>query len=494
MSFPTVATLSQEYFDPNIPQILPHEKMYKIQVGKSLFKISGASLSSDGPSFFTEYFSKKCSFAENNDSGSNAKESTENEVLFIDRSAEVFGWICQHLQGYIIEIKDEVQYTMLFADAIYYNLPRLRSLLKETDYYFTNIGGQSFKIAKNLFRRKGDSPNYFEIYAATVYIDVEKLIISKKLLRPPPHSAPYVPRSSEYFKDLLTLLGGASLDLDDNRRDALIKECRYYRFLNLEQRLIKSQVTYNPITRNEEICLLLRDLSKKGITFPAISTFSTSSFLEENFCSADECGTSSLPCDQPVIKKIKPNIAEKYKDSWNMLCYKRPFLDDYARELLFQIDSTDCTIGFNKETQSIHLDLTGESAQKFEALFGNILLNMPFGAANLNDYKYHFPSDNTQAKVKTHYLLPACIYLCDLDINGIKIPQVRSLLTDKSKFNDKIIDVSNPSGLKLCSGLKLYLRKSLWKLAVKDGKLMLIAIKAIAFNGTKEYYKGYRYL
>ncbi|CAI7201661.1 CFC_collapsed_G0009990.mRNA.1.CDS.1 [Saccharomyces cerevisiae] len=457
---PTVATLSQEYFDPNIPQILPHEKMYKIQVGKSLFKISGASLSSDGPSFFTEYFSKKRSPSNNDDSNNDSMESNKNEVLFIDRSAEVFEWIYQHLQGYIIEIKDEVQYTMLFADAI----------------------------------REGDSPNYFEIYAATVYIDVEELIISKKLLRPPPHSAPYIPRSSEYFKDLLTLLGGASIDLDDNKRNALIKECRYYRLLNLEQRLIKSHISYNPITRKEEICLLLEDLSKKGITFPASSAFSTSPYFEDDFCSINECDSLSKTREQPANKKIKLDMTEKYNDSWNMLCYKRPFLDKHPRELIFQINSTDCTIILNKESQSIHVDITGESAYKFEALFGSHLPNTPSGAPKLKNYQYRFPSDSTQTKIETHYLLPACIYLCDLDINGIKISQVQTLLTDKNKFNDRVIDVSDPLDLKFCSGLKLYLRKSLWKLAVKDGNIMLIAIKAIAFNGTKEYYKGYEYL
>lgn len=494
---PLISTLSPEYFDPNIPQILPHEKMYKIQVGRTLFKISGASLSSDGPSFFTEYFSRRGLPNHNSSSKNDSKESPpENEVLFIDRSAEVFEWIYKHLQGYTVEIKDEVQYTMLFADAMYYNLPRLRSLLKETDYYFTNVGGQSFKVAKNLFRRKGDSPNYFEIYAATVYIDVEELIISKKLLRPPPHSAPYIPRSSEFFKDLLTLLGGASLNLDDNKRDALIKECRYYRFLNLEQRLIKCSISYSPITRKEEICLLLKDLSKKGISFPATPACSASPFGEE-ICSSEVCDASSETSEQPVSKKVKLDTTDANDYAWNVLCYKRPFLDNYARELVFQMDSTDSTLMFNKKSKSIHLDITGESAQKFEALFGNNLLNTPFGPVDLSNYRYQFPSstlDTTQAKSETHFLLPACVLVCDLYVNGIRISQVKSLLTDKSKFNDKIIDVSNPSGLKMCSGLKLYLRKSLWKLAVKDGKIMLIAIKAISFNGTKEYYKGYEYL
>lgn len=33
-----------------IPHILPHERVFPIQIGSELFKISGASLSSDGAS------------------------------------------------------------------------------------------------------------------------------------------------------------------------------------------------------------------------------------------------------------------------------------------------------------------------------------------------------------------------------------------------------------------------------------------------------------
>ncbi len=56
----------QHYVQPNsvqllsrIPLILPHERVFPIQIGSELFKLSGASLSSDGAdsliamSFFT---------------------------------------------------------------------------------------------------------------------------------------------------------------------------------------------------------------------------------------------------------------------------------------------------------------------------------------------------------------------------------------------------------------------------------------------------------
>lgn len=36
---------------PKIPNILPHERVFPIQIGSELFKLSGASISSDGGCF-----------------------------------------------------------------------------------------------------------------------------------------------------------------------------------------------------------------------------------------------------------------------------------------------------------------------------------------------------------------------------------------------------------------------------------------------------------
>lgn len=33
---------------PDIPHVLPHEKVFPIQIGSKLFRLSGASISSDG--------------------------------------------------------------------------------------------------------------------------------------------------------------------------------------------------------------------------------------------------------------------------------------------------------------------------------------------------------------------------------------------------------------------------------------------------------------
>lgn len=486
--------LMETRFDPSIPHLLPHENMYKIQVGSRLFQISGASLSSDGPSFFTDCFSKQ-------DGGmkpSNA--SGDHKVLFIDRSAEIFQLIYTHLQGYFIDIKNEVQYTMLYADAMYYNLPRLRSILKEYEYYFTNISGRTFKIAKSLFRRKGDSPNFFLMTYDALYSDVEALFMAKKLLRPPPQSPPYVPRSPEFFQDLLELLGGASIDLDDKRRESLIKECRYYRFLNLEQRLIKSRINYNPITKEEDIYLSLDDLNKKSIYLSEEKEVESQVTPE---CFTDLCpNTDNSPEvseGEPPVKKLKAvPLNVRYKKCWNICSYKRPYLDEYSRDLVFQIDAPECTLIFNKRKKIIHVALANNTARQFEMSFSSALNEV---GINLSKYKVKFPAIQSSSSSPSsssrsqppHLVLPACISICDLNVNGHKCPNFGLLVTE-SKSNEQVLDFTNVEETSYCPGMQLYLSKSVWKFGAKHGKIMMIALKAESFNGTKEFCKMIEYL
>jgi hypothetical protein len=96
-------------FDPTIPEILPHEQVFSIQVGDTMFRLSGASLSSDAPSYFTNFFLPHIGTPED-----------QRPALYLDRSAEVFKLICNHLQGYYVTPSDESQFVYLFIDAHYY--------------------------------------------------------------------------------------------------------------------------------------------------------------------------------------------------------------------------------------------------------------------------------------------------------------------------------------------------------------------------------------
>ncbi|QLQ82394.1 hypothetical protein HG537_0H01560 [Torulaspora globosa] len=455
-------------FDPRIPHLLPHENMYKIQVGTKLFKISGASLSSDGPSFFTERFG-------------GAKSQGEN-VLFIDRSAEIFELIYLHLQGYFIEIRDEVQFTMLFADAMYYGLPRLRGLLREYEYYFANISGRTFKIARSVFCREGDSPNYFSMTSTALYADSAGVFINRKLIRPPPQSALAVPRSAELFQDLLQLLGGASLELDDKRRESLIKECRYYRFLNLEQRLVKARVSFNPLTRGETILVSLKDIAKNGVSFNQLSL----AVPQDSCCSEPASESTPVSEDQqPLLKKPKTDVAtEKVRKNWNLAQYKRPYLDSRTRDLLFQIETMDCTLIFNRQRKTVHLQMMDQTAMHFEKVFSAALSE---NGVDLSKFRIK------DQRKSTHLGLPACISIGDYVVNGSKCPQISRLVAESS-CDEKVIDFTDPDKLSYCNGLQLHLTKSIWKLGVSNGDIILIALKATAFTGAREFCKMLDYL
>lgn len=100
-----------------IPNILPRERVFPIQVGGELFKLSGASLSSDAPSYFSQYF--RCQLAHALESGEDP--STAIRTLNIDRDPLTFRDIALHLQGYHVCPRDGTHFVRLFADAQFYS-------------------------------------------------------------------------------------------------------------------------------------------------------------------------------------------------------------------------------------------------------------------------------------------------------------------------------------------------------------------------------------
>ena len=87
---------------------LPAEKAFSIQIGWRLFRLSGASIMSDGklvsvplqgniaehpraPSFFSNYFEEELRREE--------QGNGPMKTLFIDRDPDTFADICRHLQG-----------------------------------------------------------------------------------------------------------------------------------------------------------------------------------------------------------------------------------------------------------------------------------------------------------------------------------------------------------------------------------------------------------
>ncbi|KAL2261955.1 hypothetical protein VTK26DRAFT_2912 [Humicola hyalothermophila] len=250
-----------------IPNILPHERVFPIQIGSELFKLSGASISSDAPSYFSQYFRCQLKQAEENGQDPGAAIRT----LYIDRDPVTFRDISLHLQGYHVQPRDSTHFVRLFADAQFYSLPKLISQLYEESIY-TTVGNRQFQIPRDLFTAEpGNAPNFFSLGFGAFFSSPEEVfpgLEREGLLRPPSIVPPSVPgRSADVFEQLLHLLRGYPVRVrDEAHRQELLRDCRYFNFKGLEQKLIPHWIGFNAARAREEIVLRLRDILKSGIS------------------------------------------------------------------------------------------------------------------------------------------------------------------------------------------------------------------------------------
>jgi hypothetical protein len=298
-----------------VPHILPHERVFPIQIGGDLFKLSGASLSSDAPSYFSQYFYCQLKAAAENGDDSNPPVKT----LYIDRDPITFRDIALHLQGYHIQPRDGTHFVRLFADAQFYSLPKLISQLYD-ESIFISIGHREFQIPRSIFNDPGNTPNYFSLGFAVFFSNPEDLfpgLEREGLIRPPSILPPSVPnRSAEVFAELLQLLKGYPVAIrDETHRQELLRDARYFHFKGLEQRLIPHSISYNQMRRRDEIVLRLENIQKSGISV------------------AQGFGLAPAPSreDDPLA-------------GW--VSYARPYVDERAAELVLEIGGEDTKIHF----------------------------------------------------------------------------------------------------------------------------------------------------
>ncbi|KAF4772369.1 hypothetical protein HAV15_004846 [Penicillium sp. str.  len=225
---------------------LPSEKVFSIQIGSEIFRLSGASIASDAPSYFSRFFEDQ--LLQNQD-------AANVRTLYIDRDPTTFREIARHLQGYYVRPQDGAQFVKLFADAQFYTLPRLMSQLFESEC-FIQIGDRHFQIPRDIF--SGPARLQCSLaWTARVSCDLR------------PSSPPSVPnRSADVFDELLHMLRGYPLHIrNEDHRAALLRDCRYFHLRGLEQKLIPHQITTNPFTQRLEIVIRLEDVRPSGIQF-----------------------------------------------------------------------------------------------------------------------------------------------------------------------------------------------------------------------------------
>ncbi|UKZ77263.1 hypothetical protein TrVFT333_004983 [Trichoderma virens FT-333] len=259
-----------------IPQILPRERVFPIQIGGELFKLSGASLSSDAPSYFSQYFLCQIRVAEQK----GEDPSSSIRTLYIDRDPKTFRDIALHLQGYHVKPRDGTHFVRLFADAQFYNLPKLISQLNE-ESIFMSIGHREFQIPRDVLNDPANSPNYFSLGFALFFSQPNDLfpgLDREGLIRPPSILPPSVPnRNADTFAELLRLLRGYPVSIrDENHRQELLRDARYFHFKGIEQQLVPHSISYNPLRQIEEIVLRLENVQKSGVSISAEESDGTS--------------------------------------------------------------------------------------------------------------------------------------------------------------------------------------------------------------------------
>ncbi|CAN3474922.1 hypothetical protein DICA1_E29184 [Diutina catenulata] len=308
-------TVVNEHVDAADTPQLQNESIYSIQVGYKLFRLSGLSLSSDSPSYFSKWFS----------------DHGNEQTLFLDRDPKLFEHIYNHLQGYHVAIDNAYQMMNLWSDAFYYGLTRLQRWLTEQDLYCV-VGNTSFRIPREILG-PGNHPNYFSLQYDQLFEDHLSIVERRKLLRPAPQIPPRsAARSPVLFADLLECLRGNFLVVDsDAKREQLLKECRYYRFLELEQNLIKHRIMDDPFEPHQQIIMSLRDLQSRGVVYG------------------------------------EPNM-----DTETAVMYRRPYLfREPARTLLMQINSDEnhVRLVINRQVPMVTLVLTEKIARKYAQVF-----------------------------------------------------------------------------------------------------------------------------
>jgi hypothetical protein len=223
-------------------------------------------------------------------------------------------------------------------------VPRLVDQLYEESIYIS-IGDREFKVPKDIFSNPGDSPNYFTLGFAFLFSSPTEIFPGLNrdgLLRPPSILPPAIPnRSAATFAELLHLLRGYPLHIrDEEHRAELLRDCRYFLFRGLEQKLIPHHISFNLMRRREEITIRLEDIRQPGLSVVS----------------------------DPSIGDGRPGI-------YGWVNYARQYVDDRPYELIVEIGNEWTKIN----TQTMRAEFFGDGKTRISRLFEVVAnkLNLP---------------------------------------------------------------------------------------------------------------------
>ncbi|CAK9684413.1 unnamed protein product [Candida parapsilosis] len=309
----------------------------------------------------------------------------------------------------------------------FFGLKKLQKLMTEQDI-FASIGDQSFKIPKVLLQNEGNCPNFFTMNSERLYFDNVAVIERNNMLRPPPQRPPIVAgRSPKLFADLLEYLRGNTLIVkNEEHRRLLQKEARYYRFLELEQRMVNHKVV------NDSIIINLMDLSKKG------------------------------------MKNVSPS--DRLTEC--PMRYSRPYVDEPARELIFQIDHLQdvrhAELFLNKRTEIPTVKFQGKLYTKITQVFKDLFEGL---IQENNTVTFLVGLANSRTTINGKEMSPGWVE--DLLSTVDKKPA-----EEESKAEEEVEENAQKKRKLNLQGyvIKFYLKRSMWKLMMRGTLARLEAV------------------
>lgn len=435
---------TSEEFNPAPLEVLQHDKIFLIQVGYKLFRMSGLSLSSDAPSYFTQFF---------------LLPENEDKVLFIDRDPKIFERIYNHLQGYALNLDSAYEMVNVWSDSYYFGLKRLQLILIEGDV-FAVVGNQSFKICRKLLQGTGNTPNFFTVNYDNLLVDSVSVIERKRMLRPPPQYPAMIPnRSPKLFADLLEILLGNHIVIEnDSHRQLLIRECKYYRFLELEQRIIKYKIINNPFM-DQEILINLNDLQYRGVS---------------NDSPQDKLVEVPLKYTRPyIVKEPKRNLLLQIDSNFDLL----------------NLSSSHVKLVFNKSIQIATVHVTNKHCKKLLAILKDYSPDLLTEDLDTDLPKLIFPVGLSECKaiINGMEMKPTWAY----DMLGVEEDEVFKVDPKQDETNNKQPATKKRRRSKKMDGdfMEFMINLSVWRIMMRGDLVRLHGVLIHGFTNQGAYIK-----
>jgi hypothetical protein len=209
-------------------------------------------------------------------------------------------------------------------------VPKLISQLNE-ESIFMSIGHREFQIPRDVLNDPANSPNYFSLGFALFFSQPNDLfpgLDREGLIRPPSILPPSVPnRNADTFAELLRLLRGYPVNIrDENHRQELLRDARYFHFKGIEQQLIPHSISFNPLRLIDEIILRLENVQKSGVSVPPAEEISDGRYVH----------------------------------------YARPYVDSKPAELILEIGETTAILKFS--ASGVKADFFGKTKTRVAKL------------------------------------------------------------------------------------------------------------------------------